>query len=70
MAVSASSSTSSSYATFSQQSDTASFTIGGIVNNIDTYPSTPVVTNIVTLTAAEYAAIVTKDNNTYYIVIG
>lgn len=41
---------------------------GIITNNTDTY-TTPDVNNIITLTAAEYAAIVTPDSNTFYIVI-
>ena len=43
---------------------------GDVITNAgDTFTSTPPVFKIVSLTAVEYAAIVTKDNNTLYIVI-
>jgi len=61
---------------------TRTFTIGSILNLItpvvdtnyvkntaDTYISTPKIEQIVTLTAAEYAAITIKNINTIYILI-
>jgi hypothetical protein len=43
--------------------------INGISNATDNFTSTSKVFNIVTLTQAEYDAIVTKNNNTLYIII-
>ena len=41
----------------------------GIVNTTDTYTATPKITNIVTLSAAEYAAIGSPSTSTLYIII-
>ena len=40
-----------------------------VTNTLDTYLATAKVTNVVTLSAAEYAAIITKDANTMYVLI-
>ncbi len=42
---------------------------GAIVNTTDVYTTTPNVTNVISLTQAEYDAIVTPDVNTLYIII-
>jgi len=60
---------SASRAVSSSFSSTASFVSGAILNTPDPYTSTVPVFRIVTLTAAEYSAIVTKDANTFYAVI-
>jgi hypothetical protein len=40
-----------------------------VQNNTDIYPTTPPVSQIVSLTAAEYASIGTKDSGTLYVII-
>lgn len=42
---------------------------GAIVNTTDIYSYTPNVTNVITLTQAEYDALVTYDGNTLYIIL-
>ena len=42
---------------------------GYITNRNDTYTATPKVTNVITLSQAEYNAIGTKDPNTLYLII-
>lgn len=55
-----------SYVTTAQ---TASYMSGSIRNYPDPYTGSAVVTNVMSLTAAQYAAIVTKDANTLYLVV-
>jgi hypothetical protein len=57
--------TSSSYADFAQ---TSSYMSGSITNIGDTY-STPFISTIITLTQAEYDAIVTKNPNALYAIV-
>lgn len=59
-------STSASYAVTSSH---ATFASGAVVNYPDNFTSVPVINNIVTLTAAEYTGLVTKNANTFYVVI-
>jgi len=54
---------------YSVASTTASYVSGAITNIGDAYPSVGVVMRIVSLTAAEYAALGAKDANTFYAVV-
>lgn len=62
----ANNSTSASYA---NNSTTASYVIDGITNANDTYTGTPKITDIITLTAAEYSGIGSPSSNTLYVII-
>jgi hypothetical protein len=48
---------------------TASYLPGAVLNFPDPYTGSAAITNIVTLTSQQYAAIVTKDLNTLYLVV-
>ena len=48
---------------------TASYVTGAILNFPDAFPTTAVITNIVSLTSAEYTALATKNANTFYVII-
>jgi hypothetical protein len=65
-ALTAATATSASYAVSASHADNVPD--GIITNSTDTY-TTPKVNNVITLTDAEYTAIVTPDANTFYIVI-
>ncbi len=59
---------SASYATTASYAITSSYVSGAVMFTSDTYASVPSVTNIVSLTLAEYNAIGTKNPNVLYIV--
>ena len=56
-------------ASFVANAQTASFVTGAILNFPDNFPTTAVVTNVVTLTSAEYSALTPKNANTFYVII-
>lgn len=62
------SSVSASYALTASHAITASYVSGAVLNTQDTYASVPTVAQIISLTLAEYNAIVTKNPNVLYII--
>ena len=59
----------SNYFDFGYNINDYALVTSSVQNNTDIYPTTPPVSQIVSLTAAEYASIGTKDSGTLYVII-